>query len=75
MAFLGKVADDELGEVFRHDITAAGVHYPTAPLIGAAPTARCLIVVTPDAQRTMSTYLGACVGFEPADLDEAADRR
>ncbi len=71
VAFLGKVADDELGEVFRHDITAAGVHYPTAPLLGAAPTARCLIVVTPDAQRTMSTYLGACAGFEPADLDEA----
>ena len=72
VAFLGKVARDQLGDVFRHDITSVGVHYPTAPLEGAAPTARCLIVVTPDAQRTMSTYLGACVGFEPADLDEAA---
>jgi sugar/nucleoside kinase (ribokinase family) len=72
VAFLGKVAEDQLGAVFRHDITAAGVHYPTPPLTGAAPTARCLIVVTPDAQRTMSTYLGACVGFEPADLDEQA---
>jgi fructokinase len=72
VAFLGKVADDQLGAVFRHDITGAGVHYPTAPLAGAAPTARCLIVVTPDAQRTMSTHLGACVGFEPADLDEDA---
>ena len=71
VAFLGKVADDTLGEVFRHDITAAGVHYPTPPLQGLAPTARCLILVTPDAQRTMNTYLGACVGFEPADLDEA----
>ena len=72
VAFLGKVADDQLGQVFRHDITQAGVHYPTPPLLGAAPTARCLIVVTPDAQRTMSTFLGACVGFAPADLDEAA---
>ena len=68
-AFLGKVADDGLGDVFRHDITQAGVHYPTAPLEGAAPTARCLILVTPDAQRTMNTYLGACVGFDPEDLD------
>ena len=74
VAFLGKVADDQLGSVFRHDITAAGVHYPTAPLTGAAPTARCLILVTPDAQRTMNTYLGACVGFDPGDLDEAAIR-
>jgi fructokinase len=70
VAFLGKVANDGLGAVFRHDITRAGVHYPTAPLEGAAPTARCLILVTPDAQRTMNTYLGACVGFDPADLDE-----
>jgi len=74
VAFLGKVADDQLGAVFRHDITGAGVYYPTPPLAGAAPTARCLIVVTPDAQRTMNTYLGACVGFEPADLDEEAIR-
>jgi sugar/nucleoside kinase (ribokinase family) len=72
VAFLGKVADDPLGQVFRHDIIASGVHYPTEPLRGAAPTARCLILVTPDAQRTMNTYLGACVGFESGDLDEAA---
>ena len=71
VAFLGKVADDQLGRVFRHDIAAAGVHYPTPPLAGAAPTARCLILVTPDAQRTMNTFLGACVGFAPEDLDEA----
>ncbi|HYZ63795.1 MAG TPA: adenosine kinase, partial [Acetobacteraceae bacterium] len=74
VAFLGKVADDQLGAVFRHDITAAGVHYPTPPLTDAAPTARCLILVTPDAQRTMNTYLGACVDFAPADLDEDAIR-
>ncbi len=71
VAFMGKVADDQLGHVFRHDITAAGVHFPTAPLHGQAPTARCLIAVTPDGQRTMSTYLGACVSFGAADLDEA----
>jgi len=70
VAFMGKVADDQLGTVFRHDITAAGVHFPTAPLHGQAPTARCLIVVTPDGQRTMNTYLGACVSFGGADLDE-----
>ncbi|MDT7953270.1 MAG: adenosine kinase [Acetobacteraceae bacterium] len=72
VAFLGKVADDDLGRAFRHDITAVGVHYPTSPLLGAAPTARCLILVTPDAQRTMNTYLGACVGFAADDLDEAS---
>ncbi len=71
VAFMGKVADDQLGAVFRNDITDAGVHFPTAPLQGQAPTARCLIAVTPDGQRTMSTYLGACVSFGLADLDEA----
>jgi len=71
VAFLGKVADDQLGEVFRHDITAAGVHFPTAPLQHGAPTARCLILVTPDGQRTMNTYLGACVAFGESDVDIA----
>ena len=74
VAFLGKVADDDLGRAFRQDITKTGVHYPTAPLHGAAPTARCLILVTPDAQRTMNTFLGACVGFDSGDLDEATIR-
>ncbi len=69
VAYLGKVADDQLGQVFRHDITAAGVAYRTAGLVGGAPTARCLIAVTPDGQRTMNTFLGACVTFGPADLD------
>ena len=72
VAYLGKVANDTLGSVFRHDITAAGVHFPTPALDGGAPTARCLIAVTPDGQRTMSTFLGACVTFGPGDLDEAA---
>jgi len=57
--------------VFRHDITAAGVHFPSAPLVGGAPTARSLILVTPDGQRTMNTYLGACVAFSEADVDTA----
>ncbi|MFN8982546.1 MAG: adenosine kinase, partial [Alphaproteobacteria bacterium] len=72
VGYLGKVADDGLGQVFRHDITAAGVMFPTPPLAGGAPTARCLILVSPDGQRTMNTFLGACVTFGEADLDPAA---
>jgi fructokinase len=71
VAFLGMVADDQLGRVFRHDIAAAGVHFPTPPLDGGAPTARCLIAVTQDGQRTMNTFLGACVAFGPDEVDEA----
>jgi sugar/nucleoside kinase (ribokinase family) len=70
-AFIGKVAADQLGEVFRHDIRAAGVAFDTPPLDGGASTARCLIFVTPDAQRTMETFLGACVELGPEDIDEA----
>ena len=70
VGFLGTVADDTLGRVFAHDIAAAGVAFPHKPLAGAAPTARCLILVTPDGQRTMNTFLGACVGFGVDDLDE-----
>jgi fructokinase len=71
VAYIGKVADDQLGRVFRHDINATGVHFPTTPLSGGAPTARCLILVTPDGQRTMNTFLGACVTLGEADVDEA----
>jgi fructokinase len=71
VGYLGKVADDGLGQVFAHDIRAAGVRFQTAPLTGAAPTARCLILVTPDGQRTMNTFLGACVTFGPEDVDPA----
>ena len=70
VAYLGKVADDQLGTVFRHDMTAIGVHFPSTPLHGGASTARCLIVVTPDGQRTMHTYLGACVSFDETDVAE-----
>ena len=69
VAYLGKVADDYLGGVFRHDISSVGVHYPTPAAAGGAPTARCLIAVTPDGQRTMNTFLGACVTFGPEDVD------
>jgi sugar/nucleoside kinase (ribokinase family) len=70
-AFIGKVADDQLGEIFRHDTRAAGTGFATPPLSGGAPTARCLIFVTPDAQRTMNTYLGACLELGPEDVDPA----
>ncbi|MCB5945430.1 adenosine kinase [Acidocella sp. KAb 2-4] len=70
VAFLGKVGTDEMGEVFRREIAAQGVHYPTAPLTAPIPTARCLILVTPDGQRTMNTYLGAGGEFSLHDLDE-----
>ena len=68
-AYIGKVRDDELGRIFRHDIRAAGVAFDTAPARGGPPTARCLVLVTPDAQRTMHTYLGACVELTPGDID------
>ena len=53
--FIGQVANDQLGEIFAHDMTALGVRFETAPLTGGPPTGRCLILVTPDAQRTMNT--------------------
>lgn len=68
-AYIGKVADDALGETFTRDLNAAGVRYATAPLSGGPATARCLINVTPDAQRSMSTFLGASVLFTEADVD------
>ena len=68
-AYIGKVRDDVLGEVFRHDITAIGVGFATPSATSGPGTARCLILVTPDGQRTMGTYLGACVDLGPADID------
>ena len=68
-AYIGKVAGDTLGEVFTHDIRAGGVAFDTPPLADGAATARCLINVTPDGQRTMSTFLGASVHLTPADVD------
>ena len=69
-AYIGKVADDKLGQVFRSDMQAIGVDFSTAPLKNADPTAQCMILVTPDAHRTMNTFLGACVQLSPADVDE-----
>src|SRR5215208_5761610 len=68
-AYIGKVADDQLGKIFTHDIRAVGVTYDTPPLTGGLPTARSLILVTPDAQRTMQTYLGATTQLGPEDLN------
>jgi sugar/nucleoside kinase (ribokinase family) len=69
--YVGKVRDDQLGEVFGHDLRATGVGYDTARATDGPPTGRCLILVTPDAQRTMSTFLGASVRLGPRDLDKA----
>jgi sugar/nucleoside kinase (ribokinase family) len=69
-AFVGKVRDDESGHSFKHDIEKAGVSFSTGPNAGQAPTAHCLVLVTPDGERTMSTFLGACVELGPEDIDE-----
>lgn len=68
-AYLGKVADDDFGRVFAHDIRAANVAYATPPKPGGEPTARSLILVTPDGERTMNTFLGVSPEFEEPDLD------
>ncbi len=72
-AYFGKVADDHLGRAFAHDIRAVGVHFDTPPIaVGApdhAPTARSMILVTPDGERTMNTFLGACTHLGPDDVD------
>jgi sugar/nucleoside kinase (ribokinase family) len=68
-AYIGKVAADQLGDVFTHDIRAVGVTYDTKPLVGGLPTARSLIFVTPDAQRTMQTFLGATTQLGPEDVN------
>lgn len=67
--FIGRVRDDQLGAIFAHDIRSVGAHFETAAASSGPSTARCLILVTPDAQRTMCTYLGASVNLHPADLD------
>jgi sugar/nucleoside kinase (ribokinase family) len=67
--FIGKVRDDQLGAVFAHDIRAIGVTFRAAPAPSGPPTARCLIVVTPDAERTLNTYLGIAGQVTVADID------
>ncbi len=68
-AFVGKVKDDELGGVFAHDIRAAGVAFDTPPAADGPSTARCYIMVTPDGERTMNTFLGAAQDLHPNDVD------
>jgi len=68
-AFFGKVARDQLGTIYDHDIRAQGVVFGTQPLDGPPPTARSMIFVTPDGERSMNTYLGACVELGPEDVD------
>jgi sugar/nucleoside kinase (ribokinase family) len=71
-AFIGKVRDDELGRVFAHDIRAAGVSFATPPASGGPSTGRCYVLVTPDGERTMNTYLGAAQDLHPNDIDAEA---
>ncbi|MBD8652274.1 adenosine kinase [Rhizobium sp. CFBP 13726] len=69
-AYFGKVANDQLGTIFQHDIRAQGVHYETKPDGVHPPTARSMIFVTPDGERSMNTYLGACVELGPEHVEE-----
>ncbi|MDP9237900.1 MAG: adenosine kinase [Chloroflexota bacterium] len=69
-AYIGKVSADQLGDVFRHDIRASGVAFDVPPATDGSATGRCLIFVTPDAQRTMQTFLGAGAELYPGDVDE-----
>jgi sugar/nucleoside kinase (ribokinase family) len=69
-AFIGKVKDDDLGQAFAHDIRAAGVSFETPPASDGPSTARCYVLVTPDGERTMNTYLGAAQDLHPNDIDE-----
>jgi len=71
-AFIRKMRDDELGQVFAHDIRAAGVSFATPPASGGPPTGRCYVLVTPDGERTMNTYLGAAQDLHPNDIDADA---
>jgi sugar/nucleoside kinase (ribokinase family) len=68
-AFVGKVKDDALGRVFSHDIRAAGVAFDTPPAADGPSTGRCYVLVTPDGERTMNTYLGAAQALKPDDID------
>lgn len=68
-AYIGKVRDDSLGDIYRHDIRAMGIGFDTPAARSGPGTARCLVLVTQDGQRTMGTYLGACVDLGPEDID------
>src|SRR5919112_462197 len=66
--FIGKVKADETGRLFRHDLSAVGVHYDVSPAEDGPATARSFILVTPDGERSMNTYLGACQNLTPDDV-------
>jgi sugar/nucleoside kinase (ribokinase family) len=68
-AYFGKVKDDQLGHIYRHDMRALGVNFDTQATTEGPATARSFILVTPDGERTMNTYLGACVNLTPKDID------
>jgi sugar/nucleoside kinase (ribokinase family) len=71
-AFIGRIADDDFGEIYRHDLITAGVHFAAkVASAGSEPTGRCLVIVTPDAQRTMCTFLGAGRSLDPTDVDDS----
>ncbi len=69
-AYIGRVRDDQFGKIFTHDIRTIGVEFTTAPATSGPPTARCLILITPDAERTMNTFLGACADLGSDDIDD-----
>ena len=71
-AFIGQVADDQLGQIYRHDIESQGISFLVEPRSDVGATARSLILVTPDAQRTMNTFLGAAQMLETGSVDLAA---
>ena len=73
-SYIGKVHKDQLGMIFHQDLESLGITFSTKPAIASAPTARCLVIVTPDGQRSMATYLGACVELGPEDIDAATIR-
>ena len=69
-AYIGKVGNDQLGGIFRHDMKALGVHFETATATSKTPTARSMIFVTPDGERSMNTYLGVTEFLTPDDIDD-----
>jgi sugar/nucleoside kinase (ribokinase family) len=73
-AYFGKIKRDQLGDIYRHDMRSQGVHFDSVAATDGPATARSFILVTPDSERTMNTYLGACVNLTTADIDEATVR-
>ena len=73
-AFIGCVKNDQLGKIFRHDMEAIGIDFPTPSKTAGKPTANCMIFVTPDGERTMNTYIGACADLQPEDVDASIIR-